>query len=131
MAILERWFEEVWNQGRESAIDELLHRDVPVHGLAGPDGTEVHGAESFKAYYRQMQVGLSDIHVEVEDVVTDGDRSVARFVVTARHTGDGLGKAPKGNPVKFTGMTMVRIKDGKIAEAWNNVDFMTMFQQME
>jgi len=33
--------------------------------------------------------------------------------------------------VKFTGMTMARVKDGKIAEAWNNFDFMTMFQQME
>jgi len=28
-------------------------------------------------------------------------------------------------------MTMARIKEDKIAEAWNNFDFMTMFQQME
>ena len=53
----------------------------------------------------------------VEDVVTEGDLTVARCVVTARHTGEGLGKAPKGNPIHFTGMTMARIKDGKIAEA--------------
>ena len=67
----------------------------------------------------------------VEDVVTEGDLTVARCVVTARHTGEGLGKAPKGNPIHFTGMTMARIKDGKIAEAWNNFDFMTKYQQME
>jgi predicted ester cyclase len=23
--LAKRWFEEVWNQGRESAIDELFH----------------------------------------------------------------------------------------------------------
>jgi predicted ester cyclase len=32
--------------------------------------------------------------------------------------------------VEFTGMTIVRIRDGKIIEAWNNFDFMTMFQQV-
>ncbi len=67
----------------------------------------------------------------VEDVITEGDLTVARCTVTAKHTGEGLGKPPKGNPIEFTGMTMARIKDGKIAEAWNNFDFMTMFQQME
>jgi predicted ester cyclase len=51
--------------------------------------------------------------------------------VTARHTGEGLGKPPKGRNLKITGMTMVRIKDGKIAESWNNIDFMSMYQQMD
>jgi predicted ester cyclase len=87
--------------------------------------------EAFKAFYHQFQAALSEIHVEVEEVVTEGDLTVARCVVTAKHTGEGLGKPPKGNPVHFTGMTMARIKEGKIVEAWNNFDFMTMFQQMD
>jgi steroid delta-isomerase-like uncharacterized protein len=128
---MNRWFEEVWNQGRESAIDELSCDDVPGHGLSTADGNEIRGMDSFKAYYRQMRAALSDIHVTVEKVVTEGDFTVARCVVTAKHTGEGLGKPPKGNAVQFTGMTMAHIKDGKIAEAWNNFDFMTMFQQME
>ena len=131
MTILHRWFEEVWNQGRESAIDEMSYHDVHGHGLKAPDGNEVHSMDAFKAYYRQLRAALSDIHVTVEDVVTEGDLTVARCTVTAKHTGEGLGKPPKGNPIQFTGMTMVRIKDGKIAEAWNNFDFMTMFQQMD
>ncbi len=131
MTLMNRWFEEVWNNGRESAIDEMSFHDVPGHGLQGPDGDEVRGMDAFKTFYRQFRAALSDIHVVVEDVVTEGDLTVARCTVTAKHTGEGLGKPPKGNPVKFTGMTMARVKDGKIAEAWNNFDFMTMFQQME
>jgi predicted ester cyclase len=131
MTIMHRWFEEVWNQGRESAIDEMSYHDVHGHGLQAPDGNEVRGMDSFKAYYRQMRAALSDIHVTVEDVVTEGDLTVARCTVTAKHTSEGLGKPPKGNPIQFTGMTMARIKDGKIAEAWNNFDFMTMCQQMD
>jgi predicted ester cyclase len=131
MTILHRWFEEVWNQGRESAIDEMSYHDVHGHGLKAPDGNEVQSMEAFKAYYRQMRGALSDIHVTVEDVVTEGDLTVARCTVRAKHTGEGLGKPPKGNSIEFTGMTMARIKEGKIAEAWNNFDFLTMVQQME
>jgi steroid delta-isomerase-like uncharacterized protein len=131
MTILNRWFEEVWNQGRESAIDEMMWDDAPGRGLVRADGQDVRQKESFKAFHRQFRSALSEIHIEVQDVLTEGDLTVARCFVTAKHTGDGLGKPAKGNPVQFTGMTMARIKDGKIAEAWNNFDFMTMYQQME
>jgi hypothetical protein len=79
MTILHRWFEEVWNQGRESAIDEMSYHDVHGHGLKAPDGNEVQSMEAFKAYYRQMRAALSDIHVTVEDVITEGDLTVARW----------------------------------------------------
>ena len=131
MTIMDRWFEEVWNKGCESAIDEMSYRDVAGHGLEAVAGAPVDSMEAFKTYYRQLQSALSQIHVEVHQVVTEGDMMAARCTVTALHTGDGLGKTPKGNPVTFTGMSMARIKDGKIAEAWNNFDFATMYQQME
>jgi predicted ester cyclase len=131
MTLLHRWFEEVWNKGRESAIDEMAHFETKGYGLYGEGGKEVDGMAEFKAFYRSFQSALSDIHVEVLDVITEGDKEVARCLVTAKHTGDGLGKPPKGNPLSFSGMTWVRIHEGKIAEAWNNFDFLTMYQQMD
>ena len=68
---------------------------------------------------------------KARDVLREGDKEVARCQVTAKHTGDGLGKPPKGNALSFTGMTWVRIQEGKIAEAWNNFDFLTMYRQMD
>jgi steroid delta-isomerase-like uncharacterized protein len=131
MTILNRWFEEVWNQGRESTIDELLATDAVAHGLVDGNGKEITGIESFRAYFRSFRSALSDIHLDVQDTICEGDLQVARFVLTARHTGEGLGKPPKGRSLKTTGMTIIREKDGKIVEGWNNVDFMTMFQQMD
>jgi len=32
--------------------------------------------------------------------------------------------------LKRTFMSIVRVQDGKIAEAWNNIDFMDMYQQL-
>jgi predicted ester cyclase len=131
MTFLERWFEEVWNKGREAAIDEMSGPEIKGHGLTNPDGNEVEGLPAFKVFYKSFRSAFSDIHVEVEDTVTEGDRTVARCVVTATHNGDGLGIAPTGKPVKFTGMTLVRLKDGKIVESWNNFDFMSMYKQLQ
>ena len=131
MTLLQRWFEEVWNKGREDAIDELSTPDVIAHGLTNPDGSEVKGQLAFKEFYRSFRSAFPNIHIEVEDTLTEGDKTLARCLVTATHTGEGIGKTPTGKPVKFTGMCLVRAKDGKIAEAWNNFDFNTMFEQLE
>jgi hypothetical protein len=50
--------------------------------------------------------------------------------VRGAHRGDALGLAATNRPVEFTGICIVRICEGKIAEAWNNFDFMSMFQQL-
>jgi predicted ester cyclase len=50
--------------------------------------------------------------------------------VRGRHTGDSLGFAATYAPVEFSGITIIRVKDGQIVEAWNNFDFMKMNQQL-
>jgi hypothetical protein len=53
-AIVRRWFEEVWNRGREDAIDELMAPDAPVYGVVGPD--QVHrGPAEFKPFSAQLR----------------------------------------------------------------------------
>jgi steroid delta-isomerase-like uncharacterized protein len=125
-----RWFEEVWNQGRESAIDELMAEDSIVHGLVDRSEGEIRGPAAFKPFVRKFRTGFPDIRINVEDVVVEGDKIAARCVVTGTHTGPGIMSAPTGRPTEITGMCIVRVKDGKIAEGWNNFDFLTLYQQL-
>jgi len=129
--ILQTWFEEVWNKGDEAAIDLLLAPDVAIHNLLGGNGEEVPDIPWFKAMFRAFRSALSDVQVTVEDEMTQGDLSAARCVITAVHTGDGLNRVPLNRPIHFTGMVMVRVRDGKIVESWNYFDFETMYKQME
>ena len=126
---MHRWFEEVWNQKNEKAIDEMLAEDGIAHGLKSSDGETIRGAEKYKELFRGFQQAFPDIKITVEDTVTEGDKIAARCRVTATHTGEGIGFAPSGQPVEFTGMTIVRIENDKIVEAWNEFDFMKMFTQ--
>ena len=129
-ALIHRWFEEVWNKGRAEAIEEMFAEDGIAHGLADESGAPLRGPASFRAFHTNFRGAFPDIVVTVEDTVTEGDKVAARCSVRAVHAGDDLGFAATQRPMEITGITIVRIKDGKIVEAWNNFDFMSMFRQL-
>jgi len=124
---MHRWFEEIWNNQNESAIDDMFAEDGVGHGL----GTEpIVGPENFKTFHRAFVSAYPDLKVHVEDTVVEGDKIATRCRVTGSHRGDGIGVPPTDRPVDFTGMVIVRVKDGKIVEAWNEFDFMKMYTQV-
>ena len=129
-ALIRRWFEEVWNKGREEAIDELFDEQGVAHGLSDAAGGALRGPAGFKPFFRSFREAFPGIEVVVEDTVSEGDKVAARCTVRGQHRGDTLGFAATNSPVDFTGVAIVRIRDGKIVEAWNNFDFMTMYQQL-
>jgi len=128
--VLHRWFEEVWNQGREEAIDEIFAEEGIAHGLVDENGQELRGPAGFKPFFRRFKDAFPDMQIVIEDCICEGDQTAARCTVRARHTGEGLGVAATNNAVEFTGMCIVRVEGGKIVEAWNNFDFMSLNQQI-
>jgi predicted ester cyclase len=122
-----QWFDEVWNKGDESAIDRLMAADGLVHGL-GPDA--IRGPEQFKPFYRMFKNGLGGIRIDVERTVVEGDTCAVLCHVVAKHVGDTLGGPATQRDVDFWGMTMVRVREGKLIEGWNTFDFLTMYQQL-
>lgn len=124
--LLHRWFEEVWNQGREEVIDELFPDGI-AHGLGNE---KIRGSNAYKPFFRAFKNAFPDLKVTVEDWILDGDKLAIHCNVKANHTGEGIGISPTNLPVDFNFMGFLRIQDGKIAEAWNILDFMKMYQQM-
>jgi steroid delta-isomerase-like uncharacterized protein len=124
--IVRRWFNEVWNDGREAAIDRLMAPNALVHGL----GDVMIGPAQFKGYFRMMRGALQDLEVRVVRTVVDGEMVVAHCHVVARHAGNSLGGPATGRSVDFWGMTMARVVDEQIVEGWNCFDFLTMYQQL-
>jgi len=114
-----RWMEDVWNNGNEKAIDIMLDENAVVHGI---EGINERGPKGFKVFYKNFREQFPKIHLEVDDVFSEGDTETSRCTVTATTAG--------GQDVHFTGMTCVKISNGKITEAWNNFDFLTMYQQL-
>lgn len=129
-ALIHRWFEEVWNKGRAEAIDELFADDGIANGLADESGEPLRGPSGFKPFFQKFREAFPNIEVIVEDTIAEGDKVAARCRVRGTHKGASLGVAATNNEIEFTGITIARIKDGKIVEAWNNFDFLSMSRQI-
>jgi len=129
-ALVRRWFEEVWNKGRSEAIEEMFAADGIAHGLSDDSEKLMQGPADFKPFHAAFRGAFPDVDIIVEDLIAEGDKVAARCSVRGKHSGDHLGVAASNAPVDFTGIAIVRIKDGKIVEAWNNFDFLRMNKQI-
>lgn len=127
--LLRRWFDEVWNKGRADAIDEMFDENGIAHGLSDDPAKPIKGATDFRPFHTTFRQAFPNMIIDVEDMVAEGDKVAARCSVRGKHEGEFMGRAATQAPVEFTGMTIVRIRDGKIVEAWNNFDFLTMNKQ--
>ena len=124
--LLHRWFDEVWNQKKASTIRELFTEDTVVHGLSGPGEDPVRGFEAFEKFHSDFLAAFPDVHIEVDDVVTEGDKLAGRFTVTGTQSGALAEMPPTGKKTLFTGSGICTVKDGKFTEVWNEIDFPKM-----
>ena len=73
-AVIRQWFQEVWNERREDAIDRLMTPDAQVHGVSGD---VIVGPGNFKPFYRTMCTAFGEFKVEVVQTLVEGDRVAA------------------------------------------------------
>jgi steroid delta-isomerase-like uncharacterized protein len=128
--LIHRWFDEVWNNGRADAIEEMFDENGIAHGLSDDPANPIKGPRGYRPFYETFRQAFPNLKVVVEDTVAEGDKVAARCSVRGKHEGEFMGREASQAPVEFTGITIVRIADGKIVEAWNNFDFMVMYKQI-
>lgn len=127
--LMQRWFQQVWNEGNEAAIDELVSTECKVHNFPETGGVLV-GPAGFKEVHRNFCGAFPDLHVVIEDVISEGDRVALHWTATMTHSGHHLGIQPKGKKAVLPGSSFCIIRDGKIAEAWNHIDMGHLFKQL-
>ena len=129
-ALMRRWFEEVWNNGRADAVTEMMSEDCVNHGLSGDADNPLRGATGFLPFHTQLREAFPHIEVVVEDVIAEGDKVAARCSVRGKHEGDGLGFKATKAIVDFDGIVIGRVESGMFVETWNSFDFATMYKQL-
>jgi predicted ester cyclase len=83
-----------------------------------------------KAVHEKTLIGMPDFKTEIQELIAEGDKVVARVIMTGTHTGDFYGIPATGRRVEFTGIYIVRIADGKIVEHWGEEDSVSLLQQL-
>ncbi len=125
--LVRRLMEDDISQGNEAVADEIIAPDFFDH--TNPPGMQ-HGIVGHKAVVRLFRTSFPNMRWEIEDIQTDGDKVVIRTMMHGTHIGEFFGISPTNKQVCASGIHVLRIANGKIAEHWGNNDDLGMMQQL-
>jgi steroid delta-isomerase-like uncharacterized protein len=128
-ALVRREMEELFNHtGNLDAVDEIIAPDYVSYEPTSGETRGIEGARQFAATYREA---FPDLENTIEDMVAEGDKVVVRFRARGTHRGETEAFGPAtGKRMEITGITIKRVSDGKIVEAWTNFDALGMMHQL-
>ena len=125
--LVRRYYQEV--MGDLAGVDEIVAGDFVDHHFppempAGPAGV--------RKFFLEFAAGLfSDMRIEIDFLLAEGNKVDCHFVFFARHTGSSGDIPARGNPIRLPAISTFRIADGKLAEAWEIFDTGSLSQQMQ
>lgn len=127
IALVRKFFEVGPSKGDLAAADALLH---PAFSLHTPLPTPGPGIAAMNNVITTCRAAFHGLHVTIDDMMADGEMVTARFTARGIHKGEFMGLPPTGKAIMMTGIEIFRIKDGKIAELWGEVNLMGLMQQL-
>ncbi len=68
--------EEMFNHGRFAVADERFADGILLHSPASEQ--PIRGRSEVVGFVRKLRTAFPDLHMEIEDLIADGDRVVTR-----------------------------------------------------
>jgi steroid delta-isomerase-like uncharacterized protein len=108
-----------------AAFKELMSPDFMAHVPGGPKNRD-----GFVQHMNVFNSAFPDMQVRVLDVISDGEKVVARTAWRGTHIGDFMGLPPTGRQIEIEAYIVERLEDAKSVEHWSLFDQLTMLQQL-
>ncbi len=115
-ATVRRLIEEVLNGGHLGLIDELYAPEL---------------APAANRWITPFRASFPDVHMELVELIAEGDTVVARFTCSATHLGAWLDQAPTGRRFeRVDEVWILRFRDGRIIHVWSLEDTLDRLRQL-
>jgi len=124
--IIRRFVDEIVNRGDTSALREMVHPDYVYRS----PGEEFRGPDGLAALLNGYREAFPDLQMEIDELLVADNATVLEFTLTGTHRGDLLGIPATGRQVSVNGMVRSRFRDGRIAEEWEILDQLSLFEQL-
>jgi len=126
-AIVQRFIDEVINQGRYEVCDEIVAEEfLELDPLPG----QRQGREGLKEVIAMMRSAFPDIHWVTDESISSGDKVVTRFTWTGTQRGDFPGIPATGRPVTVTGVVIDRLVNDRMTDSRILMDTFGMMTQL-
>jgi steroid delta-isomerase-like uncharacterized protein len=114
-------------QDVDAAIDRYMAEDFVEHEEIPGMG---HTRDTPRQLFKMMNAAFTDLHVDIHDVLQDGDKAVARVSFVGTHTGEFMGVPASGNPVNIDAIVIVQFRGDQCVAHWGTMDMAGAMAQM-
>jgi steroid delta-isomerase-like uncharacterized protein len=126
-AVMQR-FTEFINTGNKKLAAELISPDAIFHVPGAPE--PLRGPDGYLAVIGMMRSGFPDIQWTLEEMIAEGDRVAARFIMRGTHRGSFFGVPPTGSAIEVQAMNFYRLSGGQLVEERGQPDLLGLLQQI-
>ena len=128
LALIDRFYEEMWNRFDKTVFAEILHPDFRFRGSLGQVKV---GFDEFGDYVDFIQAFSPDFHNEVTMTISEGQHTFALLSYTGTHQGELFGIPPTGRRFEYTGAAVFTFDGGLIGEVWVLGDVYGLLRQLD
>lgn len=125
--LVQRLVRDVQEGGQLALIDELFGEDfvdhTPLPGLAAT-------RDGVRMLFGGMLAAFPDLKITIEEQVAEGEKVVTRKTFEGTHRGDFMGIPPSGNPIAFSVIDILTVRDGRFREHRVVVDQLQLLRQL-
>ena len=126
-ATMRRTYERI-NAGDIDGFGDLVADDFVEH-QGGPGFPRTK--QGTLDFFRALLTAFPDLRMTVEDVIADGDKTVARVSITGTHRGEFMGVPPTDRHVDIQLIDIMRFDHaGRVGEHWGVGDMLSLMQQL-
>lgn len=125
--LLRRMTDELWNKGNLDVCDQLFAERCSFHD---PSFGIENGVRGMQQQVRELRQAQPDLHMDIHDVLVDGDMTAARWTMGGTARGEFRGLPATGKSYVMSGMTIDKWENDRIVEEWVNYDLLGTLQQL-
>ena len=119
-------FYDAYNKKQDAILNEVIAYDYVDYGHQ-PPGRGLPGA---KSDLQDLACAFEDARFDIDEMFGADDRVVVRWTVHGTHTGPFAGLQPTQKKIAVSGISLYRVRDGKITETRNQADLLALFTQL-
>lgn len=124
------WLEEGWNKNKNAEVVGQVFSDDWLTTSTALD-KQSKGTEGAMYWVHEFRKVFSDVHFEITHLIADTEFVVARFICTCKHTGTFLGIPATNKTVKYNGIVIHQVTNGRISKTWTEFDMFGIKTQLE
>ena len=119
--LIRRRVNEAWNSYDLGVVDQCIHEGLVARDIArDPYQPNFPGRQGATDFVNGIHAAFAGLHIEILDLISEGDKVAARLLVSGTHQGESLGVAPTRRPVAFQVGSMWRVRDGLLGYIWQD-----------